>query len=57
MAKEALPLLQHLTSAAPGTVSVGELTAVTVIPIGDVAAVLSDLLDGQAVTVLSGGRR
>ncbi|WP_240439427.1 cupin domain-containing protein [Streptomyces europaeiscabiei] len=49
LAEKALPLLQHLTSAVSGTVSLGELTAATGIPIGDVAAVLSELLDHQHI--------
>ncbi|MDX3070280.1 cupin domain-containing protein, partial [Streptomyces sp. ND04-05B] len=57
LAKEALPLLQRLMAAAPGSVSLGELVAATGIPIADVAAVASDLLNGQAVTVLEGGRQ
>ncbi|MGW7427033.1 hypothetical protein ACWGJB_44885 [Streptomyces sp. NPDC054813] len=57
LAEKTLPLRQHLTSTAPATVSLAELAAASGIPIGDVAAVLSELLDGQAVTVVSGGRR
>ncbi|MEV6545429.1 cupin domain-containing protein [Streptomyces sp. NPDC051665] len=57
LAKEALPLLQRLTSAAPGTVSLGELVAATGIPIADVTAVISDLMNGQAATVVQGNRR
>ncbi|MFF0010851.1 hypothetical protein [Streptomyces sp. NPDC005374] len=57
LAKEALPLLQCLMSAAPGTVSLGELVTAAGIPLADVTAVVSDLINGQAATVVQGDRR
>lgn len=51
LADEALPLLQRLMSAAPCAVSLGELAAVAGISVADVAAVVSELMGGQAVTV------
>ncbi|WP_224733370.1 hypothetical protein [Streptomyces sp. PSKA30] len=51
MAEEALPLLQHLMSATPSAVPLGELAAAAGISVADVAAIVSELMDGQAVTV------
>ncbi|MFJ9740113.1 cupin domain-containing protein [Streptomyces sp. NPDC101166] len=51
MAEEARPLLQRLMSAAPSTVSIGELAAVAEISVSEVAAVVSELMNGQAITV------
>ncbi|WP_435224332.1 cupin domain-containing protein [Streptomyces sp. Tue6028] len=51
LADEALPLLQSLMSAAPCAVSLGELAAVAGTSVAHVAAVVSELMDGQAVTV------
>ncbi|UIX31723.1 cupin domain-containing protein [Streptomyces sp. GQFP] len=51
MAEEAMPLLQSLVSAAPGAVSLGELAAAAGISVADVAAVVFELMDGQAITV------
>ncbi|PZT72442.1 MULTISPECIES: cupin domain-containing protein [unclassified Streptomyces] len=56
MAQEALPLLQRLTAAAPSAVSVGELAEASCISVTDAAAVVSELMTGQAITVEGGGR-
>ncbi|MDT0613506.1 cupin domain-containing protein [Streptomyces lancefieldiae] len=51
MAKEAMPLLQRLMSAAPTAVPLSELAEAAAISIVDVAAVVSALMVGQAITV------
>ncbi|MFD7408602.1 cupin domain-containing protein [Streptomyces sp. NPDC059866] len=51
MAAEARPLLQCLMSAARSAVSLGELAAAAHISVADAAAVVSELMDGQAITV------
>ncbi|MGW3119351.1 cupin domain-containing protein [Streptomyces sp. NPDC001107] len=51
MAKEAMPLLQRLMSAAPTAVSLDELADAAGISVADVAVVVSELLVGQAITV------
>ncbi|WP_327317091.1 cupin domain-containing protein [Streptomyces sp. NBC_01235] len=51
MAAEALPLLQRLMSAAPCAVPLGELAVATGVSVEDVVAVVSELVEGQAVTV------
>ncbi|MGW0708161.1 cupin domain-containing protein [Streptomyces sp. NPDC002643] len=51
MAEEAQPLFQRLMRAAPSTVSLGELAAAARIPVAEVAAVVSELMNGQAITV------
>lgn len=51
MANETLPLLQRLMSAVPYAVALGELAAAAGISIEDAAAVVSELVEGQAVTV------
>uniref|UniRef100_A0ABP5ZLR7 JmjC domain-containing protein n=1 Tax=Streptomyces longisporus TaxID=1948 RepID=A0ABP5ZLR7_STRLO len=51
MAKEVMPLLQRLMSAAPAAVSLGELAEVAGISVADAAAVVSELMVGQAITV------
>jgi cupin superfamily protein len=51
MAREALPVLQHLMSATSGALSLGELAAAARISVADVAALVSELMDGQAITV------
>ncbi len=56
MAEEALPLLQHLLSAAPSAVSLGELATASSVSVAEVAAVASELMDGQAITVEGDGR-
>ncbi|MCG7524603.1 cupin domain-containing protein [Streptomyces sp. OfavH-34-F] len=56
MAQEALPLLQRLTAAAPSAVSIGELAEASRISVTDAAAVVSELMNGQAITVEGGGR-
>ncbi|WP_330338765.1 cupin domain-containing protein [Streptomyces sp. NBC_00557] len=56
MAEEVRPLLQHLLSAAPSTVSLGELATATGLPVAEIAAIASELKDGQAITVEGDGR-
>ncbi|MFJ9868441.1 cupin domain-containing protein [Streptomyces sp. NPDC101165] len=56
MAAEALPLLQLLVSAVPGTVSLGDLAATARISVADAATVVSELMRGQAIT-LEGSER
>ncbi|MEU8848830.1 cupin domain-containing protein [Streptomyces sp. NPDC048564] len=51
MAKEAMPLLQRLMSAAPAAVSLGELAETAGISVADAASVVSELMVGQAITV------
>ncbi|WP_340560735.1 cupin domain-containing protein [Streptomyces sp. GSL17-111] len=51
MAEEALPLLQRLMSVAPRTMPLGELAAAARISIAEVAAVVSELMSGQAIAV------
>ncbi|GAB2982635.1 hypothetical protein GCM10023080_056010 [Streptomyces pseudoechinosporeus] len=56
MAEEARPLLRRLMSATPSVMTLGELAAATCTSVADVAAVVSELMDGQAVTVEGGER-
>ncbi|MDG5801255.1 cupin domain-containing protein [Streptomyces ossamyceticus] len=51
MAEEAMPLLQRLISAESFAVSLGELAAAAGVSVADAAVVVSELMDGQAVTV------
>ncbi|MFF7143542.1 cupin domain-containing protein [Streptomyces nodosus] len=51
MAAEALALLQLLVSAVPDTVSLGDLAATARISVADTAAVVSELMRGQAITL------
>ncbi|MEV5143455.1 cupin domain-containing protein [Streptomyces sp. NPDC052727] len=51
MAKEALPLLTRLISAVPHAVSLGELAAAAGFSVDAVAAAVSELMTGQAITV------
>lgn len=55
MAAEAAPLLRRLISAVPEAVTLGELAAVAGVTVDDVAQVVTELVDGQAVAVEGGG--
>lgn len=56
MATEAAPLLNRLITAVPDAVSLEELAAAAGITLDDAAAVITELLDGQAVAVWGGQR-
>ncbi|MET8247785.1 cupin domain-containing protein [Streptomyces sp. NPDC005202] len=51
MAQEALPLLTRLISAVPHAVSLGELAEAADFSVDAVAAAVSELMTGQAITV------
>ncbi|WP_439940038.1 cupin domain-containing protein [Streptomyces sp. BBFR115] len=51
MAEEALPLLTRLISAVPHALSLGELAAAAGLSVDAVAAAVSELVTGQAITV------